>query len=541
MSQTTSDVNAAAGLKNLFYELYRTDSLFKSRTEAGGSKWAHDKGENCEIMPKLLHLEEHAVGGYCYLRLLVLLPVFDRIKLDLFKKAVDYLKEDAGMFPIGKDLMVRLAALNILIEQDRLEENDRNVDLEFDPNVFDKMMMNHHWFALEINSDVIHIGSCEWLIDQGPESRGAENISTSMNGALTFSSKYMVVMLGASNKQVGGTVVDLNEIFDEIDMISDYTLTEDELKVNCRTDSVIDGVNEHITRSSAAETVISTNDHEELAKNILDQHEIIHELRKKLELTTDSNRKAKKALSDLIKREQKILLTKTDMGSELEFTPDDSISNFGERRRYMRQPSTIITTRPRQSHQLETLVEVPMLRPTKEVVVGYQKTISMQERETESLSKVQPINGLANPFRNNRLNLLLHFHTAVETNLPINDDNGYRQSLISIIRYKAKSPSEELSKQIVMRTFDFDNQCVIANPFNLPFIEVGMLISDNCLAGCFSLLKIEFKTLWFNSMKSLYVPRFHKDFRSYSETSTSNPSSGRPSKSRQPSVFSKRG
>jgi len=553
INEVTSD---RPEVRDQFYELYRVGEDMRCRTPAGSSKWAYDIGENCNIMSKFLYLVEHATGGFCYLRLMILLPVFDRIKLELFKQAIDYLKEDAGRFPIGKDLMVRLASLNMIIEQDLLGVEDPAKSVEFDAHIYEKMLCNHHWFRFDINTDVIHIESCEWIKDNGPESRVGPNIQDDQSsGRMNYSSRLIVVLLGASNQQVGGTIVDLNELFDEMSEVTDYTMTPDQLGEFARTDSVVDQVERHVRQMEESnrqpdstyqsESDISSSKNDTHAQIILDQHEMIHQLKKRLDLETASNRKSRKALSDLVKREQtrvkpQSVLRAESVCPETEFTPDDSVSNFGEKKRFMKPNGTVITTVPRYSHKVETLVEVPHLQPTKDVVIGYQKTIQMQEAESTNNSKIHPINGLANPFRDNRLNLLMHFHTAVETNLPINDENGYRQSLMNIVRYRAKSPSEELSKLIVGRTFDFESGSVVANPFKLPFIEVGMLISDNCLAGCFSLLKLEFKTLWFNSMKSLYVPRFHKDFRTYSETSSSKPHRERSTRNKQPSLFTTR-
>lgn len=151
------------------------------------------------------------------------------------------------------------------------------------------------------------------------------------------------------------------------------------------------------------------------------------------------------------------------------------------------------------------------------VVLGFVKTKNMSLVEGNVNSTVHPINGLANPFRSNRLNFLMHFHTACEYLSSSREDTPY-VIVEKMSRMSSRTPTEELVKQVVCKTFDFGRLTIVANPFLLPHIEIGMMMSDQCLTICFDLLRSEYKMLWFTELKGLVVPDFHKNYRSYRET-----------------------
>jgi len=538
-----------------FLENHRVFAGNAARTPSLGD-WSYDKNENCKIMDKLRYIEEKAVGGHCYLRLITMLPIFDRIKLDLFKDVVNNFAEETGHFPVAKDMIVRLAALNSLVKSGGALGGNA-ADPEFDPEIFNQMMMNRHRFEMTVEREIIHVSSV-WYTFDDPSDRNKENPGIDTDLCVNYSSKYIIVMLGASNRCVGGSVIDLDKLFDE-SCESEVTYTPEQLSRYRATDSVVQQVTEYMEKNShlaesesesAPDSEGKTTEDTEssvssLANTILDQHEMIFNLKKQLELNNENHRKTKETLKQFIKKnpnqstenpksettEKTIRATKDRWSDSESLALGDSVSTYNPRMRTV-NPKTIIIAQHNDRHKIDTIVEVDDLSFNRQVVVGYQKTTEMQKTERKLNDKVLPINGLANPFRNNRLNLLMHFHTAVETNLPIDNPQGYFHSLKRIIRYKSKSPSEELSKQIITLTFDFDDYVVVANPYRLPFIEVGMIISDNCLVSCFTLLKSEFEALWFQEMKSLYVPTFHKRFRHHSETTVDRKMSGKNTGSR---------
>jgi len=508
-----------------FLNKYRVFAGNSPRTPQVGI-WSYDMGENCQIQRKLQLLEEKAGDGRCYLRLLLILPVFDRIKFELFERVVDYFAEDAGQYPVGKDLMVRLASLNILVESEKFDGQPVDEEAVFNPEIFDQMMMNRHRFSFTENGGIMHVESCTYRYDN-PVHRNQNEALVTDEGV---SSRYMVIMLGASNKLVGGEVYDLNEIFGNLneDDATDLTMSPTEFQRLRPTESLINEIEDY-QRKIVMEPVEEVEENDSLkndsmmSQTILDQHDMIHRLKQQLDLKDKKYQNARSALKKFVQENQSD--RNSMMSIQDTITANDSASNVGIMHKRPKS-KTVISTTFNGRRTVDNLVEVDDLNVQKQVIIGFRKTDSMQKVEKERNSKVTPINGLANPFRNDRLNLLVHFHTAVQTNLPIDNDQGYATSLKRILKYKSRSPSEELSRQIIETTFDFESLAIVANPFLLPFIEVGMSISDNCLISCFTLLRSEFEMLWFNSMKSLLIPDFHKKFRNYSETVVSGSSRG---------------
>jgi hypothetical protein len=214
------------------------------------------------------------------------------------------------------------------------------------------------------------------------------------------------------------------------------------------------------------------------------------------------------------RRNSDVLTTETDTDSDIESTilPIDSSTQLGRYGKAFMRQGPVYNVR-KGSTTLEPVNEVARLQTRNgvDVVKGFITTESMAKAERESIDKVYTINGLACPFKNPRLNFLCHFHTALGS-CGLDPKSEPVDALDHIGSMKPLNPTEELIKQCVVRTFDFDEMTIISNPFVLPFLEIGMLISESSLAKCLSLLRSEYKTLWFQEMKCLKVPAFHDEF-----------------------------
>jgi hypothetical protein len=208
--------------------------------------------------------------------------------------------------------------------------------------------------------------------------------------------------------------------------------------------------------------------------------------------------------------------TKIDDDDDKTILPNDSSSCISRYNKKFLPNGTIynVESDGKTVLAIQPKVHKPVI--VKNVVAGYMKTIEMEKVEQDIIRKVVPINGLSNPFKSNRLNLLCHFHTAIES-VKMNGNVGHYEAIESLYKFKAITPSQELGFQMITKTFDLKNKRVVANPFKLPFLEVGMQISDDSLAKSFDLLRLEYKMLWFDEMKSLKIPDFHSDYDRFKE------------------------
>jgi len=476
---------------------------------------------------KVALIMEKSIDGFCYIKLCVMLPNFDNIEFDVFKDSLNRFMLTCGSRPIAKEMMVELAVMELRFKH-ILNGGESDADsLVFDSKIFSEMMESGARFSLEEFNEDYHVGT---FICEGD---GCVHNDLVCNHG--YSARFVVVALGATNRKVGGTVVDLDDIFGEES--SDLTMTPSELIKNVRhstgygtymEDIPEDIINDPSFDSFQPWSAVRKQEKEEeedlTEEELYKRSPVLEKIMMKMdEMDRKLNEKLKQQMDQ----------NSSSSGDDL--SPSDSRSNMDAMNKRFMRAGTVLNTRQSGKSKLEDIVEVSPLLTNKEVVLGFVKTPGMITKERLSHSRVQPINGLARPFSNNRLNLLLHFDTAVRTNMPIDDDTGFAISLIKILRMSTRTPSEQLVKQIIERTFDFEDRVIIANPFKLPFIEIGMNISDNALAACFRLLSDELKSLWFSSMKGLRVPKFHTEFDMYSESEIG----GRPMRSK--SKTSKRG
>jgi hypothetical protein len=230
-----------------------------------------------------------------------------------------------------------------------------------------------------------------------------------------------------------------------------------------------------------------------------------------------------KTMAELLKvksEQAKVKITKETIESQV--TPDvsdddseslfpvDSSSNFTRyKKSYMKSGPVYSVSRGKT--RLEVVPEVQSLTSSKDVVGGFVKTRRMEEVERSRNQRIHQINGLANPFRSSRLNFLVHFHTAFyESRMTVRDDPI--STIYRLSSHRPRNPTEELMKQVVDTTFDLEREVVASNGYKLPYIEVGMLMTESTLVKCLDLLRSEYRSLWFEQMKCMRVPGFHDDF-----------------------------
>jgi len=403
--------------------------------------------------------------------------------------------------------------------------------IKFMEDIFNSTM-RYSWEEID---GVQHIGS---YIDS---EKNDKEVYTEMG----YSARFVVCMIINPGVRVGSEMT-FHNLFDEIqDHDNDYKDRETE------EEEFEKFMNEHIVPSdekkgSFYDSGIAT-ENEGLKSNINDRLKEIEKLNNQVEALrrriseTANHRRSSEVDSQTIRRFADLFHKQTEIKAKSPKTdvfPNDSSSNFGrygnkyldegtifndsilktdELKNRFLENGTILDVRGNGKTVLQTNRVVDDLRPEKQVVVGFRKTNDMIVRENKIYGRITAINGLANPFHSHRLNFLCHFETAIKSIQIRKENYTHFDVIIWISKHKSMSPSQELLFQVVDNTFDLEEQRIVANPYKLPFLEVGMLMSDDCLAKCFSLMRLEFKTLWFDKMKGLIVPDFHDEFSKHKE------------------------
>jgi len=195
---------------------------------------------------------------------------------------------------------------------------------------------------------------------------------------------------------------------------------------------------------------------------------------------------------------------------------DDSISqtawNPERRRRYINEGTVIHrvsakTMIEQASGRERTVVSDGLIR-------GYIIDDDARDREQRIVSSIGDINGLTAPFKNDRLNFLANFHTGMRTALSFHDQDPVR-SLFSFMKRTHIIPYDKLTKVVLSSTIDRSEGLFSANPFNLPYLEIGMLVSEDAIRKVIDLTYSNYKELWFQEMKGLEVPSFHSLYSSF--------------------------
>lgn len=192
--------------------------------------------------------------------------------------------------------------------------------------------------------------------------------------------------------------------------------------------------------------------------------------------------------------------------------PDDSSSTAARYQRAYMGTGTVFTTRGAGT-EADDRDQRTVLTIQNGLVDGFYKDERLQERERSVLQKLKPINGLPRPFTNTRLNFLINIHTAISRALH-QKEGSYLQIMLRVLKQKPKTPVDELLYQVLNCTIDVESNMFVSNAFRVPYIEIGMQVSDDSIAKAFDLLYNEFRSVWFQEMKNLLVPDFHRSYRS---------------------------
>lgn len=476
-------------------------------------------------------IESQSVNGKCYLRLLPILPGFKTCATKDLEHVIVYMATTLGSKPEGVKILAELFIANEMLKGDLSFPQTANYNslnamnsVDFMSKVFDSTVR----FSWEEIDGVHHIGS---YIETGVTSR---EVYTDLG----YSARFVICIISNPGVLVGSQM-NFSGLFDEIanadtaeNEVEDFLSFEEKPKMHINTrcyeafhDSGISDENEELKAKMTdrlKEIEVLNGQVKALQRRIADTagHQRSPEID---ELTM-------RRFSDLFEKQTKL----KEKSPKTEIFPEDSSSHISRyNNRYLNE-GTILNVDREGKTVLQTVRAHDALRPEKQIVVGYQKTNEMLIKENRIYKRVNSINGLANPFHSHRLNFLCHFDTAVRSIQVRKENYTLFDTITWISRHKSMSPSQELLHQVVINTFDLENQVVVSNPYKLPFLEVGMLLSDDCLVKCFDLVRLEYKSLWFDKMKGLLVPAFHDEFTTYKEHKlTSNKDKDKPKETRE--------
>jgi hypothetical protein len=500
---------------------------------------------------KKLLIESQSSNGRCYLRLLSSLPSYRTCTPKILESVIIDLSTRLGQNPESKEILPYLVAAELMMRNEHEELNwdfiERTLFMQDqfmkDSSSLMKYLMrdNTSRFGFEEIGGVYHIG--HYIVNDPCDSIMCDH---------GWAPRFIMAALTRDGARIGATI-DIDQLFidvlsgnDEAADIEDYrsciTVQQSRIK---ELEQKLDNTN------NALEREFTRKNDDGSEEKVINSRLNLHKTPTIEQYLTTNETDIEKIINDKIisifegMRPQP-LSSRSELGlakgKAESLLPDDSSSQLERyNRSYMPEGTVYDITGKGTQLAIAHKIELPKITEEQEevnVVQGFIKTETHRRLEKESLSKLAPINGLANPFKSSRLNLLCHFHTALQTiDTGLGVETNYDR-VKWLNDYEAKNPSQELAYQMIVRTFCFRTGSIIANPFKFPYIEVGMLISDDCLYKSFDLMRSEYKTLWFDEMKSLAVPSFHDDYRGFRDyrkqkKAQPHPKNYTPSSSRQ--------
>jgi len=465
---------------------------------------------------KTLMIDSQAMDGKCYLRLIPLIREFKSITSAMLEDLITQMSLALGQNPLGVDVLKSLW----LADCTASGEVDSGLSLGIDDvtipvSFIEHLMSSPVRFGFEENGGVIHVTYYLFTYDDA-DSGDDSPIQTEFGWA----SRFIIQQMCNTGRRIGGDP-ELDDLFGSL-----LEVPQAEMHYNQQ-------------RSQDPRLYSSNIEVQQAQSNVEDVYNRIernHNRRSQAspQITEDENRELKERIQRMEERMQSVLSVRQQT-----VLPDDSSSNSGRYQKrfmpngYSAEPMeqvdegfedeteigdvqpVYVMSKGQTVLSISNNVQRPVI--VRNIAVGYKKTNEMVKTENQVLGTIHPINGLANPFKSNRLNLLAHFHTAISNVLPRFQDEDYIRMMWHMSKYKATTPSEELAYQIVTKTFNLNENVVVANPFKLPFISVGMQVDDPTIVKCFRMLKNEYEALWFEEMKHLWVPDFHGVYRSHVE------------------------
>lgn len=158
-----------------------------------------------------------------------------------------------------------------------------------------------------------------------------------------------------------------------------------------------------------------------------------------------------------------------------------------------------------------------------DIIGGYTQTADEKLDELDAITQIPSVSGLPVIFMNARLNFLIHLHKPLQSILGDGDSYPAPDSLWKLTNFMSKQrgkdrkPHDQLLYHVIKTTIRHNK--VRSNPFNLPLLEVGMILNDKLIYISFMQLYQEFQIEWFKSMKDIDAPIFHNKFNTFKQNS----------------------
>jgi hypothetical protein len=264
--------------------------------------------------------------------------------------------------------------------------------------------------------------------------------------------------------------------------------------------------NESRPRTPIDESISISREFEILKKHLLNSRDIDQA---KIELLEAQNEAQLAKMNELV---ESISSMRTESEVASTIVPRDSVSNAGHHRLKYKNEGSVIMRQPamtaidEESGRETIVIKDSMIR-------GYIRDEDSYTKEQSIVDKITDINGLTAPFKSDRLNFYANFHTGMDNALNIHQDDVVR-SLFSFMRRDHLIPYDKLTKVVLENTIDRHDGVFCANPFNLPYLEIGMIVSEDAILKIVDIVKSRYRDMWFQEMKGLHVPNFHSDYRS---------------------------
>jgi hypothetical protein len=533
-------------------------------------------------------IESQCGDGKCYLRLISALPAFNQCNMSDLEDAIVEMTQSMGIEPTGMQLLGQLYVTNSLLKgmipvgatidgqiMDQTQDGGGSTDwiMTSGSRFMDEIFNCNYRFGWEEVGGITHIS---YYMEDKDECKDVY----CEHG---WSAKFIFCMMVRNGVRVGAAaVVDVSfsDLFGEVFEDAEESMTKTVLPFNNtgwfteKYNNVFDTTelsDHHRDRVLGDMTSVHNGDsmplpevsngenlkdkenvlgkdkrRDDLKKVLLDKDEMISkmegrlramesELFKKVSSAKDKeNDQTSQLLTDL-------MMAKMRANTMLSVTPDDSsshLSRYGKR--YMGE-GTVLTFNKKGANVISEEEEVPRPMPVMNLTRGYVRTKEMHNTELDILKTIRPVNGLSNPFRSDRLNLLAHFHTALVGLKPVDKEFTTFDAIEYLSSFRPRTPSEHLAKLMVSQTFDLRQKVVVSNHYKFPYLEVGMRVSDDSLVKSLDMLRLEYKVLWFNEFKSLCVPDFHDKYNRHKDTKISRTTIGNSDKPKSKSAPQRRG